>query len=307
MSKLPGDIGYITGIITETGVIAIIAASEELENKDIPHSLLAVLKDKTWKIFQEDMDIVSLTSGKKNFARHVSYMGIDGQLTINEPTAVHNEHVHKGKNGPNNLRTMSEVRAIGDYFVAVGMRRQVYSRKIMNGKWTRLDAGVILEEDSLEIAGFLSVDGIDDNEIYAVGYRGEIWMRQAKQWQQIDSPVNTRLECVRCGADGTVLICGDNGIVLKGRGTQWKVIQTNETGTFKSATQFRGQWYVADEEGHLYIVMDDGLHPEPGFEKLGVTSGVIDSNENTLLSVGEEDIVLFDGKKWQRLKHPPFK
>jgi len=200
------------------------------------------------------------------------------------------------------------VRAIGDYFVAVGMKRQVYRRKIVKGPWSRFDAGVLLEDSSLDIAGFLSVDGIGNDEIYAVGYRGEIWMRNAKEWQQINSPVKTRLECVRCGADGTVLICGENGVILKGSKKQWQVVDTKGIkDTFKSAAQFKGQWYVADEEGGLYVVKDDGLHVEPDFAKLKATTGVLDSNGSALLSLGEEDIVLFDGKKWTRLKEPNIK
>jgi hypothetical protein len=304
----PSDIGYITGTITEAGVVAVIAASEEMENEGIPHSFLTVLKDKTWKIFQEDLDIVSITAGKGTLARHVCCLGIDGKLMINEPTAVHKEHVHTGKDGPGKLRTMSEVRAIGDYFVAVGMRRQVYRRKIMKGPWSRFDEGVLLEEKSLDIAGFLSVDGTGNKEIYAVGYGGEIWMYNAKEWQQINSPVKNRLECVRCGADGTVLICGENGVVLKGSQKKWQVVDTKGIkDTFKSVAQLNDQWYVTDEEGGLYIVKDDGLHVEPDFAKLNATTGVIDSNGTALLSLGEEDIVLFDGKKWTRVKHPDFK
>lgn len=304
-SKIHPDIGYITGVITDAGVVAIIAASEEMENEEIPHSFLAILKDKTWKIFSEDMDIISITAGKGALARHVGYLAIDGRLAINEPNGAHNEQVHKGKNGPGNLRPMSEIRVIGDYFVAVGMRRHVYRRKIIKGPWARFDDGVLLDETSLEIAGFLSVDGTSDKELYAVGYHGEIWMHNAKEWKQVSSPVKSRLECVRCGADGSVLICGENGVVLKGNHKQWQLIESKEIkDTFTSAAQFKGQWYVTDEEGGLYIVKEDGLYAEPDFAKLKATTGSLSATETALLSIGETDIILFDGKKWTRLKDP---
>jgi hypothetical protein len=303
--KIHPDIGYLTGIVTDAGVVAIIAASEEMENKEMPHGFLAILKDKTWSIFLEDMDIISITAGKGSLARHVGYLATDGRLAINEPTGARNEHVHKGKNGPGKLRPMSEIRVIGDYFIAVGMRRQVYRRKLLKGTWARFDEGVLLDEKSLEIAGFLSVDGANNNELYAVGYQGEIWLRTAKEWQPLKSPVTTRLECVRCGADGSVLICGENGVVLKGNQKQWQLVDAKGiSNTLKSAAQFKGQWYVADEEGGLYIIKEDGIYIEPEFAKLKATTGSLSSTDTALLSVGETDIVLFDGKKWTRLKDP---
>lgn len=82
------DIGHVTGVVTDTGVVAIIATSEEMENDNIPHGFLAILKDKTWKIFQEDMDLISITADKGTLARHVGYLAIDGRLAINEPAAL---------------------------------------------------------------------------------------------------------------------------------------------------------------------------------------------------------------------------
>jgi hypothetical protein len=307
-SKIHPDIGYITGVITDTGVVAVIAASEEMENEEIPHGFLAVLKDKAWKVFVEDIDIISITAGKGTLARHVAYLATDGRLAINEPNGAHYEQVHKGKNGPGIMRPMNEIRVVGDYFVAVGMRRQAYRRKILKGPWARFDEGVLLDEKSLEIAGFLSVDGTSDKELYAVGYHGEIWMYNAKTWQQLNSPVKTRLECVRCGADGSVLICGENGVVLKGNQKQWQLVDSKGIkDTFTSAAQFKGQWYVTDEEGGLYIVKEDGLYAEPDFAKLKASTGRLSTTEAALLSIGETDIILFDGKKWTRLKDPDIK
>jgi hypothetical protein len=36
------------------------------------------------------------------------------------------------------------------------------------------------------------------------------------------------------------------------------------------------------------------------------TTGVLDSNGKRLLSIGESDILVFDGKRWQSLSDPPF-
>lgn len=305
-TKKHADIGYITGVLTETGVIGIIAAAESLENDDVSHSFLAVHKEKAWKVFQEDFDIVSIACGRGAFARHVGYLGLLGDVTINEPTGPKEEHVHKGKAGPSNLRTMNELRAVGDWFLAVGMRRQVFHRKVAGGAWSRFDAGVLLDEASLDIAGFLSVDGFGNDEIYAVGYRGEIWLRDAKAWQQIDSPTSVRLECVRRGGDDTVVACGEDGVVVIGRGQQWALVDANGIdSTLKSAVWFKDRWYFADEDGGVFTIGAAGLEADAAFAKLDATTGTLDANGTHLLSIGEEDIFLFDGKKWQRVPHPP--
>jgi photosystem II stability/assembly factor-like uncharacterized protein len=299
------DVGYLTGLITERGVIVVVAASEKLEEEDVSHTFLAIYKERSWKVFEEDMDIVSVASGKGSHARHLISLGINGEVIMNEPMGVHHEHVHKGRNGPSNLRTMNEVRAIDGHFVAVGMRRQVYRRKMDVASWVRYDDGVLLEQKSLAIAGFLSVDGFDENETYAVGYQGEIWLRNAQRWQQLDSPTSARLECVRCGGDGLVVICGVDGLVMLGRGMQWAIVEPNGVDTtLKSIAFFDGRWYLADEDGAVYFIDDAGLQPEPDFEILGATTSVLDANASTLVSIGEEDICLFNGKKWKRLAHP---
>jgi hypothetical protein len=304
-TKKHADVGYLTGLVTEGGAAVVVAASEVLEEEDVPHSFLAIHKDKAWKVFEEEVDIVSVASGSGRHARHLISLGMHGEIIINEPGGVHHEHVHKGKNGPSSLRTMNEVRAFDGIFVAVGMRRQVYRRKIDAGKWARHDDGVLLPEQSLEIAGLLSVDGFTEDEIYAVGYQGEIWLRDAQRWQKLDSPTSARLECVRCGDDGTVVACGAGGLVLRGRGLQWAIVEANGVdSTLKSAAFFKGRWYLADEDGAIFLIDDAGLLADTAFEKLNATTGTLDANAETLISVGEEDLVLFDGKKWQRLSHP---
>jgi hypothetical protein len=229
-----------------------------------------------------------------------------GDVIIDHPGGVLREQVHKGKNGPNKLRNVHEVRVIGDHYVAVGMRRQVYQRKLTGGSWSRFDAGVRLPDASKDIAGFTSVDGFSDDEIYAVGHNGEIWLAQGGQWRQIESPTNAYLQCVRCGSNGEVLICGAGGVVLRGRQSQWKVVDPGGVDTtLQSAAQLAAQWYVADEEGGLHVVTENGLKPDSQFEALGLAAGTLDSNEDTLLCVGIEDLASFDGKKWRHLPHPP--
>src|SRR5581483_5938989 len=154
---------------------------------------------------------------------------------------------------PNRLRAMYEVRAIGDYFVAVGMSRQVFRRHMGHPPWERFDDGVLItNKKKFEIGGFISVDGFGMDEIYAVGHRGEIWMFDGKKWRQIDSPTNLILNCVRCMPSGEVFIGGDGGVMLRGRRNAWKKIKQDVTEeALTSLAGFQDRVYFCTEGGTI--------------------------------------------------------
>lgn len=299
------DVEYVTGTITETGSIALVAADQKDEARS--SSIFAIYKDGAWvRVFTEDMDVVAVVAGHGSFARYLTALDSEGKVYINSPNAVHREQVHKGKGGPSKLRPVHEVRAIDDRLIVVGMRRQVFGRAIDRGPWRRLDQGVVLPEGSTELAGFYSVDGFSKDEIYAVGLRGEIWLYGSGTWQQVDSPTNSPLLSVRCGATGDAIACGQDGIIVRGRGPNWEIVPSGEVDTaLDSVLQFRQRWYFADEEGGLYVLGDNGLEPDPLFESLKVQAGTLDCNSDSLLCVGPEDLLVFDGSRWTRLPDPP--
>jgi hypothetical protein len=299
------DIGYVTGLITGTGVIAVIAASENLEEQDIDHSFLAIWKDKNWTIFEEDFSIISLAAGRGSFVRTVLSLGMNGEAIVNEAGGVHREKLDDGEDSPNSLRTMHSARCIGSHFYAVGMRRQVFCRDISGAPWRRIDSGVFVPDSSKEIAGFLSIDGFDDKEIYAVGYSGEIWLFDGKSWNQQSSPTNARLECVRCQADGTVLISGEAGMVLRGRRDIWTVLEQDLTDeTLLSHATLGTKTKFATDAGVLIEYDGKEFSPVKMPEKRQITTSFLDSNSEQILSVGEEDILIFNGRTWSSLSHP---
>jgi hypothetical protein len=300
------DIGYLRGLISETGTIAVLAASEKLEDQDIDHVFIAIQKDDKWVIRQEEFSAVSMHCGKGNFARTVAILGMEGDVVVNNPNGVVHERLGKGKSAPNKLRTMHEVRAIGSSFYAVGMRRQVFRRNMSAGPWEKIDSGVFVPDSSKEVAGFLSIDGFGDDEIYAVGYGGQIWMFDGKTWSQVVSPTNARLECVRCTLEGDVLASGEGGVILRGRKSTWRVLDQDITEEpFTGIAVLKKTAYFATEDGTIVALGNDKFSqviPKEGSE---VTTGFLDSNGKELLSIGEADILLFNGRAWRELPHPP--
>ncbi len=58
------------------------------------------------------------------------------------------------------------------------MKRQVY-RRGGERRWTDMSAPF---PKPRETAGFEAIDGYSSNEIYAVGWSGEIWQFNGKKW-----------------------------------------------------------------------------------------------------------------------------
>ena len=301
------DIGYLSGLITETGTIVVVAGSEKLEEEDVPHSFLAVwaAKDRKWTIFEEDFYITSVTATPGQSKRTLVSLGMYGEAIVNEPSGLHRERLAKGKDAPNNLRTMHDVRRIGSHFYAVGMRRQVFRRNVARGPWTKIDSGVFVPDNSKEIAGFLSIDGFDDTEVYAVGYSGEIWLFDGKSWAQLSSPTNARLECVRCQLNGSVQICGASGVVLNGRRDDWQELDQDLTDEPLLSLAMLGQkTYFATDEGVIIEYDGKAFKATRLPPKTPMTTGVLDTNGEDLLSIGDADIATYNGKAWTMLPHP---
>lgn len=298
--------GFVKGLINEQGSVAVIATSAELEESNVAHSYLAVWKERKWTIWEEDYDVISIAAGHGNHARTLVMLGMTGESTIANEAGFKDARLGKGKNGPNRLRTMHEVRAVGQHFYAVGMRRQAFRLPMKGGAWKQVDTGVFVPDSSQEVAGFLSVDGFDDNDVYGVGYGGQIWHFDGAKWEQLPSPTNLRLECVRCAPDGRVLICGAQGVVLVGRAADWEILdQTESDDDLLSLAVLGDQVFFASDDSTLLRLHNGkftGIHPRPSKT---ISTGFLDSNGKTLVSIGETDILLFDGKTWKDVPAPP--
>ena len=94
---------------------------------------------------------------------------------------------------------------------ACGMKRQVYNGR---GRTT----GLRCTHQCLpagQNAGFEAIAGFSSEEIYAVGWKGEIWEWNRAQSLKRESPTNLILTGVCCGDDGHVYVCGQHGTLLR--------------------------------------------------------------------------------------------
>ena len=189
------------------------------------------------------------------------------------------------------FRTVVE---IGGKAYAAGHDGMVYCLDSLN-KWKRIDEGLPSEFDIEGIHGFAADD------IYATGFKGQLWHFNGKIWNKLELPTNTNLSRLRCMEDGNVYIGGHGGILLRGRGDQWTIIDHDQTN--------KDIWGLSWFNDEVYISTMSDVYRLKGQNLESVNFGAdpprttyqLRAAEDVLWSVGEKDIMSFDGKEWTKI------
>jgi hypothetical protein len=299
------DYGFIDGFMYSNKMIAVIAASEKLENEGVGHAFVCTLKDSRWSFWYEGFDVVKVAISSEGNGLQIFEMGCDGEFRVGNAQGFSFEKISQTGGGPSRLRQLSSMRLIGKHLYVAGMRRQVFRRQLVETYWEQVDHGAFIPEDSDEIGGFISIDGVSDSDIYAVGYKGEIWNFNGAAWKRKTSPTNLRLEAVRVVREDRVVAVGENGVVVQGAGDRWDVVdQDLHDETFTDIEVCSGKVYISTDLGLIFRLEGDELR-QVDLSDLGVvTTGALSSNGDNLLSIGERDLLLFDGRGWKRLDLP---
>ena len=191
---------------------------------------------------------------------------------------------------------LSQIRVIDGALFICGYRRQVHRRD--GGQWHLISDPILDRRAEGPWNGFESIDGFAQDDLYAVGDDGEIWHFDGATWRACDSPTNQNLADVRC-IDGKAWICGDRGIVLCGDKDGWQVVWDKKAPSenWWSLEHFVGKTYLAGNE--FLGVLEDGQIDEVDVGlKEEITTMVLHARDGVLWSIGEEDILSWDGSRW---------
>ncbi len=190
--------------------------------------------------------------------------------------------------------SLTALNVIDGFVVACGMKRQVFLRSNEN-KWEDISAP---ESKGDTATGFEAIAGFSLQDLYAVGWSGEIWQRAKGKWKQRKSPVDLILTGVTCDDEGSVYICGQNGTVLMGREDEWTQVAGAKEDLW-DIHAFNGKVYVASFTT-LYEVTNAKLKPVKLPWKEDLTFHRLTSADGVIWSVGAENLLSFDGKKWEK-------
>jgi hypothetical protein len=147
-----------------------------------------------------------------------------------------------------------------------------------------------------------AVTAIDDDEVYAVGAEGSVVLASRGRSTLIETPTNVVLAGVCLGPDDLLYACGQRGVVLRGRGHVWTVVEHTETSDdLWSVCAFQGRVFAASARV-LYEVTGSSLRKvEIRGDRPTSFYHLNSFGDGALLSVGQFDVSLFDGDRWRNL------
>jgi hypothetical protein len=272
-------------------LVYIAATMNDLAAKEIPHSTFLSIDNGQWHNAGDARWASAAICVVRSPTEKMLAVSAEGHVTTYVAGNIGSELVRPEP------RTLTALATIGGHAYACGMHREVFVRTD-EGVWRAISAP---KPQRRVPAGFEAIAGFDEQNIYAVGWRGEIWQRTDGRWTQRDSPVNIVLTGVCCADDGFVYACGQNGALIKGRNDQWLALDHQlPVEDFWDIHRFGDRVYVASFGG-LFEIKDDVVQPVDFGEDAPGTCHRLTSAEGVLWSVGAEDVFSFDGTAWQRI------
>lgn len=214
------------------------------------------------------------------------------------------EEVNPAGKTSTDIVSIQRLVCIDGWAYALSLFRKVFKRTAV-GEWTQLKEGMELDikGDTLH-AGFADMDGTDDNNLYAVGGRGDVWRYDGKRWHQCDFPANHELSTVTVAPDGQVYISGISGLWVGKEDTWQLVCKGSFMVSYNDSVWFNGQlWLSADYHLHIW----DGEKLQRPLAKDGsriLHSGHMDAHDGILAVAGPSTVHAYDGDEWYTLIAP---
>lgn len=296
--KVP--VTFLSGFSSRKDVLGVIAIPDMLPRGQVMCRLFFYVNGQ-WSHFAQDFEIdgKSMTFlGPPHKATWI--LGKNGEAIQVGFSTVNAEQIPgAGLLDPDGHGYVNTIKNINGELYVCGYHRQVY--KHVGNEWLSIAEDILTRETA---RGFFDIDGTNSFNVYAVGWEGEIYFHDGQVWRRDDSPTNAHLTSVRCVASDKVWICGKGGILLHGSFGRWQEIR--EVG-------FTDNWYCIEEyEGTIYLAGNavlaylDGntIRPIDVGLKRRITTHRLHNKDGLLWSIGEKDILVFDGKSWREIPHP---
>lgn len=218
-----------------------------------------------------------------------------GGGVIKEEVSIASCGVDPRKRGPlREIRGIAKGRAY-----AVGTCRQAYVREDED-QWRCIDQSAQIGDTPITDTSFESIDGFNEQEIYTVGWEGEIWKYDDSLFTPQNSPTDLALYKVRCATDGFVYACGQLGTLIRGRNDQWEIIEHGSTREDLWGMEvLNGELYVSSTHS-VYRLEDGKLRPVDFGDDVPRTCYHLSAADGIMWSIGAKDIMEFDGSTWKR-------
>lgn len=286
----PPDVSTFTfrsGVLLDADRAVLLAGHRELEQSDVPNTFVFVWKRSGewagWRVAWNSGSVARLGSPPS-----AVFVGEDGQAGLLDQSGITEGIV-------GDRRVLRRVCSVGERVYAVGLRGSFYERRV-NGPW------IPFEPDLGREADLEAVAGRTEKEMVAVGWRGQIWRITPGQVERLDPGTNLILVAICSADDDMYYACGQRGTLLRGGGSTWEIIEHDSTAEdLWDVRWFQGQLYVSSMR-FLYRLEEDRL-VRVNFDDFRVLScyHLATFEDRLLWSIGSDDVMEYDGSRWQRI------
>lgn len=192
-----------------------------------------------------------------------------------------------------------KLKTIGGYLYACGGGRSV-DKRLGKNHWASLTQALPPYPD-IGRGGFQDIDGFSEDELYAVGGKADVWHYNGQRWEQLDVPTNTWVEAVCCAGDGSVYIAALEGMILKGRGDQWKVIDRGGVLTgLRDMVWYEERVWCSNDYG-LWTIHEDRLERAKLPTEIAVCAGHLYVGDGVLLTAGLGGAAFKEDGQWRSI------
>lgn len=301
MEKYFEGFSVFTGVVRYNNLFYLLATMDSLVEDEVPHTRIYEFDRGSWGGEDLDWFVISASVCYQPEERFIAIGPLGRVKVFGGGQIVDEKTIEDGIFSPKTRGPLREVRGIaGGRAYAVGTCRQVYRRDTPDN-WVCIDKTAQTHHGEITDTCFESIDGFSENDMYCVGWEGEVWHFNGKNWSQIDSPTNLTLFKVRCCSDGYVYACGQMGIILRGRNEDWEIIEHEATNdNLRGMQWFQDQLYLSSSkkvyklDGSDLLEVDFGLDPP-------LTAHHLSAREDVMWSIGAKDVMQFDGGRWSRI------
>lgn len=300
VSKIMKGCSIITGVVRYNDLCYLSLVDNEQLKNGYKHSFDMQLDMGEWGCDNYNWVIVSETVIHYPEEKCLR-IGEYGQVKVSGGGEIAVEKDITANGGPQKRGPLREVNAIDGKAYAVGTCRQVYVRNDRD-TWECLDETAQIYEENEELYDkcFESVAGFSSNEVYCAGWEGDLWLYNGEKFNKININTKKHLTKIRTSSDGLIYGCGMGGIIIKGRGDKWEVINTEHEDLW-GLVEFNNKIYVSSLYAIYELVGNELIPVDFGDDIYPASCYHLSAANGIMWSIGGNDVLEFDGQNWKRI------
>lgn len=210
------------------------------------------------------------------------------------------DNIPEFKNGGADRGGITKLKTIGGYLYCCGGNRSVGKRTGKNN-WFSHSQTLPMPSKTTQ-GGFTDIDGFNEQDIYTVGGKGDVWHYNGEEWHPITFfTSNDCVNTVCCGGDGFVYVSGDEGLTFIGRNNRWKKINDKGiTQGFRDMVWHHDRVWCTNDDG-VWTIKENKIAVASLPLEIAACAGHLYVNNGVLLLAGSGGAAFLENGQWQSI------